>query len=389
MPMGRLTVKGIAKLTAPGRYGDGNGLYLFVQRNGSRSWMQRLVVNGRRRDIGLGSARFVTLAEARDHAYENRRAARRGGDPLAGNREHRIPTFRTASEKVAAGREWKGRTGDMRRSALETYAAALMDRRVDQIGREDVLRVLVPLWTTKPALGRKLRVWLRGVLAWAQGHGHVDTNYAADAISGALPKVKSTRMHHAAIPYQDVPAALEAIDGSTASDVVKACLRFTVLTAVRSTEARLAAWDEIDLDAREWRIPAARMKMDTEHRVPLSDAAVAVLESVRPHDDPSGFVFPSPKRPGKALDGSAVVKALQRVFPDHTLHGFRSSFRDWASEKTNVTRDIAEAALAHRVGSEVERSYARSDLFEKRRGLMDQWSAFLTGASGKVIRMRA
>ena len=389
MPMGRLTVKGIAKLTARGRYGDGNGLYLFVQRNGSRSWVQRLVVNGRRRDIGLGSARFVTLAEARDQAYENRRAARRGGDPLAGNREHRIPTFRTASEKVAAGREWRGRTGEMRRSALEMHAAALMDQRVDQIGREDVLRVLVPLWTTKPALGRKLRVWLRGVLAWAQGHGHVDTNYAADAISGALPKVKSTRKHHAAIPYQDVPAALEAIDGSTASDIVKACLRFTALTAVRSTEARLATWDEIDLEAREWRIPAARMKMDAEHRVPLSDAAVAVLESVRPHDDPSGFVFPSPKRPGKALDGSAVVKALQRVYPDHTLHGFRSSFRDWASEKTNATRDIAELALAHKVGSEVERSYARSDLFEKRRGLMDQWAAFLTGASGKVLRMRA
>ena len=215
MPMGRLTVKGIAKLTARGRYGDGNGLYLFVQRNGSRSWMQRLVVNGRRRDIGLGSARFVTLAEARDHAYENRRAARRGGDPLAGNREHRIPSFRVASERVAAGREWKGRTGDMRRSALEMHAAALMDRRVDQIGREDVLRVLVPLWTTKPALGRKLRVWLRGVLAWAQGHGHIDTNVAGEGINGALPKVKSTRKHHAAIPYQDVPAALEAIDGST------------------------------------------------------------------------------------------------------------------------------------------------------------------------------
>ena len=128
--------------------------------------------------------------------------------------------------------------------------------------------------------------------------------------------------------------------------------------------------------------------MDAEHRVPLSDAAVAVLESMRAHRS-SGVVFASPKRPGKALDGSAVLKVLQRVYPDHTLHGFRSSFRDWASEKTNTTRDIAEAALAHRVGSEVERSYARSDLFEKRRGLMDQWAAFLTGASGKVLRMRA
>ena len=375
--MGRLTVRGIAKLTKPGRHGDGNGLHLFVQRTGARSWVQRLVVNGVRRDIGLGSARFVTLDEARDQAYENRRAARRGADPFAGKREHRIPSFRVACDRVAAGREWKGRTGDMRRSALETYASALMDRRVDQIGREDVLRVLVPLWTTKPALARKLRVWLRGVLAWAQGHGHVDTNYAADAISGALPKVKNTREHHAAIPYQDVPAALEKIDASTASDVVKACLRFTVLTAVRSSEAREATWDEIDMEAREWRIPAARMKMDTEFRVPLSDAAVAVLEATRAHRS-SGLVFASPKRPGKALDPAAVVKALQRVYPDRTMHGFRSSFRTWAAEKTSVTRDVCEQALAHKIGNDVERSYARSDLFEKRRGLMDAWAAYVT-----------
>ncbi len=387
--MGRLTVKGLAKLTAPGRYGDGNGLYLFVQRTGARSWVQRLVVNGRRRDIGLGSARFVTLAEARDQAFENRKTARRGGDPFAGKREHRIPTFRTASENVAATREWKGRTGQMRRSALEMHAAALMDRRVDQVGREDVLRVLVPLWTSKPALARKLRVWIRGVLSWAQGHGHVDTNCAADAISGALPKVKSTREHHAAIPYQDVPAALEAIDGSTSGDVVRACLRFTILTAARSSEAREATWDEIDLEAREWRIPAARMKTDTEHRVPLSGAAVGVLEAMRAHRS-SGLVFASPKRPGKALDPAAVLKALQRVYPDRTMHGFRSSFRTWAAEKTSVTRDIAETALAHRVGSDVERSYARSDLFEKRRQLMAAWAAFVTGDDGaKVLRFHA
>jgi integrase len=376
MPMGRLTAKGIAKLTVPGRYGDGNGLYLFVQKGGGRSWMQRLVVNGVRRDIGLGSVRFVTLAEARDQAYENRKTARRGGDPFAGTREHQIPTFRTASDKVAAARQWRGRTADMRRSALETHAAGLMGRRVDQIGREDVLRVLTPIWTSKPALARKLRVWIRGVLSWAQGHGHVDTNYAADAISGALPKVKNSREHHAAIPYQDVPVALEQIDASRASNIVKALLRFTVLTACRSSEAREATWDEIDLEAREWRIPAARMKMDAEHRVPLSDAAVAVLEAMRAHRA-SGLVFASPKRPGKALDASAVVKALQRVYPDRTMHGFRSSFRTWAAEKTNVTRDIAEMALAHRVGSDVERSYAQSDLFEKRRALMAAWAGYL------------
>ena len=387
MPMGRLTVKRLAKLTAPGRYGDGNGLYLFVQKGGARSWMQRLVVNGKRRDVGLGSARFVTLAEARDQAFENRRAARRGDDPFARQRKPR-PTFRVASEKVADGREWKGRTGAMRRAALETHAAALMDRRVDQIGREDVLRVLVPLWTDKPALARKLRIWIRGVLSWAQAHGHVDDNCAGEAINGALPKVKGAREHHAAVPYRDVPGALEAIEASMTSDIVKGCLRFTVLTAVRSTEARKATWDEIDLEAAEWRIPADRMKVGEEHRVPLSDAAIAVLEAVRPHSS-GNLVFPSSKRPGKALNASSVVKALQRQLPGATMHGFRSSFRTWAAEKTNVTRDIAEMALAHRVGSDVERSYARSDLFEKRRALMDAWAAFVIGNGGKVLRFNA
>ena len=379
--MGKLTARVVQSLAEPGRYGDGGTLHLVIAPAGSKSWVQRLTINGKRHDLGLGGFPLVTLAEAREAAFENRRLARRGGDPLAHKRRASVPTFRSLCDKVADAREWKGRTADMRRSALETYAYPIFgDRPVDQIDRAAVLRVLAPIWTDKPALARKLRVWIRGALSWAEAHGHVDANFAGEAISGALPKVKSTREHHAAIRYQDVPAALEAIDASAASGIVKACLRFTVLTAVRSSEARLATWAEIDLDARAWRVPADRMKMGADHRVPLSDAAVAVLEAVRPLAASSGYVFPSPKRPGRALDASAVVKALQRVYPDRTMHGFRSSFRTWAAEKTNATRDIAEMSLAHRVGSDVERSYARSDLFEKRRALMDAWSAYLTGA---------
>ena len=224
--MGRLTVKGLARLTAPGRYPDGNTLYLFVQHSGARSWVQRLVVDGRRRDIGLGSAKYVTLAQARQQAYENRVAARRGDDPFARTPQHRIPTFRVACDKAAQGRQWKGRSSEARRVALESYARSLMDRRVDRIGREDVLRCLLPIWTAKAATARKVRSWIRAALAWAQAHGHVEINYAGEAIAGALPVVKTNRDHHTALPYGEVGAALQAIDASAAASNVKGCLKF-------------------------------------------------------------------------------------------------------------------------------------------------------------------
>ena len=384
--MGRLTVKGLARLTAPGRYPDGNTLYLFVQRSGARSWVQRLVVDGRRRDIGLGSAKYVTLAQARQQAYENRVAARRGGDPFACTPQHRIPTFRMACDKAAQGRQLKGRSGEARRIALETYARSLMDRRVDRIGREDVLRCLLPIWTAKAATARKVRSWIRAALAWAQAHGHVEFNYAGEAIAGALPVVKTNRDHHTALPYGEVGAALKAIGASAAASNVKGCLKFVILTAVRSGEARGARWSEIDMDTREWRIPAQRMKAGEEHRVPLSDAAVAIVEA-QAADRGSDYVFASPNRGGKETIAAATLgNLIKRLYGDRaTVHGFRSSFRTWASERTNVTRDICEMALAHRVGSDVERSYARSDLFDKRRALMNAWAAYVTDSRAEVI----
>jgi integrase len=294
-----LTVKGLARLTAPGRYPDGNTLYLFVQHSGARSWVQRLVVDGRRRDIGLGSAKYVTLAQARQQAYENRVAARRGGDPFACTPQHRIPTFRVACDKAAQGRQWKGRSSEARRVALESYARSLMDRRVDRIGREDVLRCLLPIWTAKAATARKVRSWIRAALAWAQAHGHVEINYAGEAIAGALPVVKTNRDHHTALPYGEVGAALQAIDASAAASNVKGCLKFAILTAVRSGEARGARWSEIDMDAREWRIPAQRMKVGEEHRVPLSDAALAIVEAQASDRGSSDYVFASPQPRGQ------------------------------------------------------------------------------------------
>ena len=379
--MGKLTAKRIDVLRKPGRYGDGGTLFLVVERSPSRSkhWVQRLTIAGKRRDLGLGGYPFVGLAEARAAAFANRQLARRGGDPMAYVRQQsRLPTFRTACERVAAGATWKGHGPENRRRALERYCASIMDRRIDQIRRADVITILAPLMSEKPAAGARLHSWIRGALAWGVANEYAEYN-VADGIAAALPNGRRKKPH-ASLPYAEVGTALDVIETSKANDVTKACIRFVVLTSVRSGEGRLAAWDEVDLDAREWRIPASRMKMGIEHRVPLSDAAFSVLEAMRPHRGRSGLVFPSER--DKPLSPTTMISALHDAGINCTMHGFRSSFRVWAAEKSNATRDVAEMVLAHKVGSEIERSYARSDLFEKRRTLMHDWAAYLTGVGG-------
>ena len=388
--MGMLTAKRVHALKTPGRYGDGGTLFLVVEKppKKSRHWVQRLTIDGVRRDIGLGGYPFVSLSAARETAAENRRVARRGGDPRATMRPSKVPTFRTACER-SASTTWTTKTAESRAAALERYAyPALGDRRVDQIGREDVLRVLTPIWAGKPALARRIRGWIRTALEWAQGHGYVDLNVASEAINGALPKTAAVRAHHPALPYTEVGAALTAIADSGAGATVKACLQFIALTAVRSSEAREAQWPEIDLEAREWRVPADRMKMGVEHRVPLSGPAVAILDAMKPYSDADGYVFPG-TRPAKPIERATLPAALSRIYGKRaTVHGFRSSFRTWAAERSSQTRDVIEMALAHKVGSDVERSYARTDLFEKRRALMDQWGHYVTGDSAKVLAFR-
>ena len=273
--------------------------------------------------------------------------------------------------------------GQLTRHDGQLHAPVFGDRRVDQIGREDVLRVLTPIWTAKPEIGRKVRQRIRATLAWAQAHGYVEHNLAGEAIDGALPSLPAVKAHFRALAYREVAAALDVIEASRASVSAKACLRFVVLTACRSGEARGATWAEIDLETYEWRVPASRMKGDAEHRVPLSNAALDVLEFVRPLRSRADLVFPSPSRPGKKLSDMTLTKLLRDsgLSDRATVHGFRTSFRTWASERTSVPHAVCEMALAHRVGSDVERSYARSDLFEKRRGLMDQWAAYVSGAA--------
>ena len=391
--MGNLTAAKLKALSTPGLHGDGGTLYMRVALGGSKSWIQRLTVGGKRRDIGLGGWPLVTLADARDLAFENRRLARRGGDPLADKRRTKAPTFHEAAERTFEANRARWRNNKTTSNWLQGMAKRVLpvlgDMRVDTIGREDVLRILTPIWTSRPEIARKLRSRIRAVLAWAQAHGHVEHNVAGEAIDGALPSMPAVKAHFRALPYPEVGAALETVQTSRASVSAKACLRFLVLTACRSGEARGATWAEIDLQSCEWRIPAARMKGGAEHRVPLSDAALSVLEAVRPVRDRHDLLFPSPSRPGKPLSDMTLTKVLRDTgLADRTtVHGFRTAFRTWASEQTNADHAVMELCLAHHVGTAVERAYARSVLLDKRRRLMDQWTAFLTGDRAKVVRL--
>ena len=388
--MGRMTQRRMRELTAPGRYGDGHGLYFYVGKNGARSWVQRIVINGRRRDIGLGAAAVITLSAARERAFRNRVEVAHGRDPFADRaRSKRMPTFRQAAGRYFEAARDKWRSDKTRRNwvgQMELHAyPGIGDTRIDRITRADILSILTPIWSAKPDIARKVRSRLRAVVAWAVAHGYVETNIV-DAVEGALPSMPAGRKHFRALAYADVPAALAAVDASRASRAVKLAFRFLVLTAARSGEVRGAKWDEIDLDARTWTVPANRMKAGREHRVPLSDAALAVLADARALADESGLVFPSAR--GKELSDMTLSKMLRTTGIDAVPHGFRTSFRTWASECTNVDFAVAEVSLAHNVGSAVERAYSRSDLLVKRARLMDAWAGFLTGQTAKVVEMR-
>ena len=375
--MKRLTARKVATLRRAGRYSDGHGLMLFVQRTGARSWVQRITLpDGRRADRGLGSVDLVSLAQAREWALANKLAVRKGIDPFSSVRS-RVPTFATACRRAAEAAPLSAANEVNRRAALERYCQGILDRRLDTIRRADVIAVLAPVMAERPALGAKLKGWIRGPFAWGVAQEHIEYN-PADNIGAALPKRAAGNggEHHAALRYQDVGAALARLDASGAAPSAKAAIQFICLTACRSGEARGVTWQEIDLDAREWRIPGARMKAGVEHRVPLSGAAVRLLRGLEGHSGDAPIIFPSTR--GKVIGASALLQAWRLVEPTATLHGFRSSFRVWAAERSDSTRDVAEMCLAHRVGSDIERSYARSDLFDRRRALMDQWGEFVS-----------
>ena len=390
--MGHLTVAKVRRTTAPGRYADGGTLYLHVAPGGSKSWVQRITVRGRRRDLGLGPWPVVSLAEARMRAFENRVLVERGGDPLASKRKT-VPTFREAALRTYEANRPRWRSAKvaavwMQRAERHAFPN-LGELRVDAIGREDVLRVLTPIWTAKPETARKVRAIIRATLAWAEAHGHVERNMAGDAIDGALPAQPAVKAHFRTVPHAEVAAALKAVEASGAAAATKLCFRFLVLTAARSGEAREAVWSEMDLEARTWTVPAGRMKSNREHVVPLSDGALAVLaDAAELREAGSDLVFPGVRR-GRPLSDATLSKLLKEIGVPAVPHGFRAAFRAWASERTDAPQAVMELALAHASGSQVERAYARSDLRDKRRALMQRWAEYVTAARGTVVRLHA
>jgi len=370
------------KHAEPGKHYDAHGLFLKVEPGGTRRWVQRIVVHGRRRDIGLGGFPLVTLVEARQQAFANRKLARAGGDPIALRRQGHVPTFADAAEKVItfhAG-NWRdgGKSAQQWRASLRDYAMPRLGRlQVSAVTSADVMAVLLPIWHDKRETARRVRQRVGAVMKWAIAQGYRQDNPAGEAIGAALPRNGHVRKHMAALPHADVSHALARVRASAAVASTKLAFEFLVLTAARSGEVRLATWDEIDLVAAVWTVPADRMKANREHRVPLCGRAVEILNEAQAFGDANPLVFPSPR--GKALSDMTLSKLVREQGIAAVPHGFRSSFRDWAAERTNHPREVIEAALAHVVKNKVEAAYARSDLFERRRQLMKEWAEYLGG----------
>ena len=386
----KLTDRQVRNLKTPRRYPDGATLYLVVWPSGSKSWVQRLTIGGRRADLGLGGYPAMSLAQARRRAQDNRALAKSGGDPLAEKREEAVvaamPTFEAlARQHIAEHRHaWRNaKHAGQWLSTLETYAFPIIGAvKVNEISRKQVVGVLSPIWHTKAETARRVRQRIRAVMDRAVALEFVDYNPAGDAINGALTKLPRVRAHHRALPYQELPAALEAVRGSTASPSVKLAFEMLALTACRSGEVRGMTWDEVDLKAATWTIPAERMKAAKLHRVPLSRRALEVLREARSFGEGNGVAFPAP-RSGGIISDMAFTQMLRRLGLDFVPHGLRSSFRDWAAEQTDAPHAVMESALAHTVGNATEAAYARSDLFDRRRDLMEAWSAFLEGGPSR------
>ena len=372
-----------------GRYCDGNGLYLEVDPTGARRWVQRLVVRGKPRTLGLGGFALVSLAEAREAALANRRLARSGPDPLAARRRARsMPTLEEAAAVVLEQKRggWRNeKHGKDWPTSLRLYVFPQLGAKpVSEITSADLLQVLAPIWHAKPETARRVRQRIGAVMKWAIAMEHRADNPAGEALGEALGRQRDVVRHMPALPHAEVAAAVEAVRASGTWVGTKLAFEYLVLTAARSAEVRLSAWNEIDLGAGVWTVPGSRMKAKRPHRVALSGRAVEIVEeakALRTETASPGSALVFPSRRGKPLSNMTLSKLVKEQGIAAVPHGFRSSFRDWASERTNHPREVVEAALAHVVGNKVEAAYARSDLFERRRRLMDEWAEYLAASA--------
>ncbi len=393
-PLHKLSDVGVrSEKLKPGRHSDGGGLYLNVSPTGTKSWLFMWVRDGKRREMGLGAYPTVSLSRVRTKAAECRLAVSDGRDPIAEKRKEAEPTFGECADRYIGSikSEWRNAKHEYQwNQTLTDYCKAIRDKRVSEIGTEEVLTVLKPIWQSKNETASRLRGRMERVLDFAKvKEWRTGENPAVwrGHLRNILPKrQKLQRGHLSAMPYRDVPAFITMVRAAEA--LAARALEFTILTVSRSGEALGAKWPEIDFEKKLWTVPKDRMKDGQAHTVPLSDRATELLKRLleaRRND----FVFPGEKR-NKPLSNMAMLMLLRRLKAAHlTVHGFRSSFRDWCGDETTFPREIAEAALAHKVGNEVERAYRRSDALEKRRKLMQAWANYCSNAKAdNVVRLK-
>jgi len=382
--MGQLTALKVKAAKAAGTYQDGGGLMLVVKPSGAQSWQLRIQVNGKRRDFGLESASDVSLADARKKAEELRWQCRSGLDPIAIKRAAKaeadgIPTFEAAARLVHAEHKpgWRNaKHAAQWLSTLEEYAFPDIGQKpVDRIDGPEIRDLLARIWLSKPETARRVRQRIGSVLDWAHAKGYRTSEAPMRSVSRGLPRQPKRDNHFAALPYEELPALMAELAANIS--LGRLALRFAILTACRSGEVRGATWAEIDLKQRTWTIPAARMKAGKEHVVPLSEAGVEVLRVAEPFRGRNKDAFIFPGKPGKPLSDMTLTKALRDMgHAQITVHGFRSTFRDWAAEQTSTPGDVVEAALAHTIRNKVEAAYRRTNYLEKRRPLMEMWGQF-------------
>ena len=399
----RLTAVKVNALKRPGYHADGAGLYLKIQDGGSRSWVYRFMLNGRRRDCGLGKHPAISLAHARQLAEDCRRVVASGVDPIEQRAAERAAERAKAANQMTfeqCGREFFGAhepawtNAEHRRQWLATLASYVFPligpQPVAAVDTAAVLNVLTPIWNEKPETANRIRGRIETVLDWAKTKGYRDGENPArwrGHLQHTLPATRKLQpiVHFAALPYHEVGDLMAALREQTS--ITARALEFLILTASRAGEVRGARWDEIDVDDSMWVLPPGRMKSGRKHRVPLSPRAIAIVMEMAEVRQ-SEFVFFGTKL-GRAISRNTMTVLVHRMGYECTTHGFRSTFRDWAGECTSFPREIAEAALAHVTGNAVERAYRRGDAFEKRRVLMEQWAVFCERRdSANVIPLR-
>jgi integrase len=382
--MGKLTALAVKAAIEPGRYQDGDGLMLIVKPSGSRSWQVRVQVDGKRRDFGLGSASTTSLSDARAKAADVRAMYKGGVDPVAKKRAAKfartgIPTFREAASTTHREMEksWVNAKHNAQwLSSLSAYAfPAIGNIRIDLIDAPMIRDLLLPIWLEKPETARRVRQRVKAVLDWASAKG-LRSGLDMTGIGKGLPRQPKSENHFAAMDYEKVPVFVASVKAAPES-ISRMALLWTIYTAARSGETRGATWEEIDLEAREWTIPASRMKAGKEHVVPLSDAALAILTCMANAKTGRDGEPIFPGKGGKPLSDMSISKVLRDMGIGVTVHGFRSSFKDWAVESTSFPDAVSETALAHKDTDKVRSAYRRTDFRKMRVDLMAAWANFI------------